>query len=561
MLEMAPLKRCAVFLLCVCLAGCQLLRPYQGPVAPTPGHWKGSYDAPDAGVPVIPPTWKEDVSVKTEEQLVKKSLAENDSTSSNKDQAPVKETRFEDVCKELDNWWEIFQDPLLNQLEEQALNSSYTLWAALERVIEARATAQINLAPLMPQVNFAPSFSRTGSLVENPIMGIASGAGAGGGGCLSSSSSSAAAATTATLPNLPNDFRFIQSQYLVPLNFSYEVDLWHQLDNAYYASVMRAQAESQAYLSVMLSLTADVATAYFQLRGLDSQAEVLRRNIIVRQHALEINQARFKAGLIVYVDVSRAEVEFERAKSDHADVLRQRGLQENILATLVGVPASVFSIEFDPVFVPPPVVPTGLPSELLCRRPDIAEAERNLAAAYRDIGVAYANFFPSLTLNAALGVESPFPHLLFSWKSRYWSIGMNILQTVFDGGRNQANLTYYRARYCESLANYQETVLQGFKDVEDSLVNLRWYVQQAEDLARAIKAARITLDLSEMRYLRGLVYYLDVVDAQRDLLQTEQNGVIVLQNRYVSTVLLIRALGGGWGPCETCRVDADETGE
>lgn len=565
------LGRIPAFVALSILTGCQLLRPYQGPIAPTPLEWKGSYSAPDAGVPAIPPTWKEDVQELPESRIVKEQSlkepanenGETEQVNSSEDphseesaheQQTQQEPSFDDVYRDLGNWWEIFQDPILNELEEQALNSSYTLWAALERVIEARATARINFAPLMPTVNLAPSINRTGSLIQSAIPTVGTGAGTGSAAtsCPNAVNPAAAAAASAlanAFQSFPRDFRFVQSQYLVPLNFSYEIDLWSQLNNAYYASLMRAQASSQAYLSVMLSLTADVASSYFQLRGLDSQQEVIRRNIIVRKNAFDINKARFNAGLIVYVDVSRAEVQLARAYSDDDDVRRMRGLQENVLATLVGVPASVFSLDPNPIFVPPPVVPTGLPSELLCRRPDIAEAERNLAAAYRDIGVAYANFFPSLTLNAGLGVESPFPHQLFSWKSRYWTVGLDILQNVFDGGRNQANLDYYRARFSEAMANYQETVLQSFKDVEDSLVNLRWYAKQAEDLADAVKASRTTLELSQMRYARGLVNYLDVVDAERDLLQAEQNSVIVLGDRYVSTVMLIKALGGGWGPC------------
>lgn len=534
----------SLFVLAI-LTSCQLQSPYQGPLTPTPDQWKGSYTNPDTGVPVISPTWSEE--------------------EGQKENLPPKEPTFEEICQDLDNWWEIFEDPILNELEEQALNSSYTLWAALERVIEARATARLNFAPLMPNVTLAPSFSRVGSLVQNPLTGI--GSGSSGNGLESSSycapppspfDIAAAKAVANASQNAPRSFRFIQSQYLIPMNFSYEIDLWYQLHNAYDAAFYRAQAVSQAYLSVFLSLTSDVAAAYFQVRALDTQKEVLRRNILVRQHAVDINRSRFNAGLIVYVDVSRAEVELARAKSDEDDVNRLRGLQENILATLVGVPASVFCLEYNPIFVPPPVIPTGIPSELLCRRPDIAEAERNLAASYKDIGVAYANFFPSLSLNAALGVESPFPHKLFSWQSRYWAVGMNILQSVFDGGRNQANLDYYRARFQESMANYQEHVLQAFKDVEDSLVNLRWYAVQAQDLSDAVKAAQTTLQLSQMRYARGLVNYLDVVDAERELLQTEQNSVIVLGDRYVSTVMLIKALGGGWGQNE-CSDDDEET--
>lgn len=545
------------------LVGCQLIAPYKGPLTPTPDQWKTSYTAPDAGKPTIPTNWKkDDLSGQPPSPPLK------DHSPSSENQTPSSESKtqpqqIEDVRRDLCNWWEIFQDPILNQLEEQALNSSYTLWAALERVIEARDQARINFAPLLPGINFSPSFSRTGSLFQNPIPG-----GSGKTPCTSLSPSSlgslaqeaqAAVANPAAslLTNMPKDFRFVQSQYLVPLNLRYEVDLWSRLNNTYLASLIQAQAASQAYLSVLLSLSADVATAYFQIRGLDAQQEIIQGNIRIRQHAVDLNKIRYKAGLIVYLDVSRAEVELARAHSDSDDVRRLRGLQENLLATLIGVPASVFSIAYKPLIIPPPVVPRGLPSELLCRRPDIAEAERNLAAAYYQIGVAYANFFPSLSLNAAFGFESPFANQLFSWRSRFWQVGWDIMQTVFDAGRNEANLDYYKARFREAMANYQQQVLQAFRDVEDALVNLHGYADQAQDLAVAVRAAHVTLELSQMRYNRGLINYLDVVDAERQLLETEQSSVIVLGNRYISTVMLIRALGGGWGPCDNCEKDRE----
>jgi multidrug efflux system outer membrane protein len=567
------------------LIGCQLLCPYKGPITPTPYQWKTTYSAPDAGQPAVPMVWKEDISTQPSNPSDDPSPFENKNLSTSNAESPpitsltetlanaspetqpeteIQGPLVEDVCRDLYNWWEIFQDPILNQLEEQALASSYTLWAALERVLEARATARINFSPLLPAVNFDPSFLRFGALIQNPLTGIggsAQPASAAAAGSISSMSDAAnattAAAATNAISNIPNVFRIVQTDYLVPLTMSYEVDLWSQLHNNYYASFIRAQASSQAYLSILLSLTADVASAYFQIRGLDAQQEVLQRNIAVRQNAVDINQARFDAGLIVYLDVSRAQVELARAHSDSADVRRLRGLQENLLATLVGTPASVFSIEYNPVIYPPPVIPRGIPSELLCRRPDIAEAERNLAAAYRDIGVAYANFFPSLTLNAAFGFESPFTHELFSWQSRFWLVGWNVMQTVFDAGRNEANLNYYKARFWEAMANYQEQVLQSFRDVEDSLVNLREYANRAQDLAVAVRAAHVTLELAQLRYNRGLINYLDVVDAERQLLETEQNAVIVLENRYTSTVMLIRSLGGGWGPCDSCS-ESDE---
>lgn len=514
------------------LISCQLLRPYQSPLTPTPDEWKTTYDGPETAQPVA--------SESDSEEQIEESKP-----------TPASEPCFEQVCAQLDNWWKVFQDPVLNGLEEQALDSSYTLWAALERVIEARAQARIERSPLFPAVTFNPSFTRTGSLFQNPFPNGNGGAAAATPTNISNSSSFSSSPltpnTAASTPSVPSAFRFVQTQYLVPLNFSYEVDLWNQLHNNYYAAVFRAQASSQAYLSVLLSLTADVASTYFQIRGLDAQKAVILKNIEARKKTLEINQARYQAGIIVYLDVSRAEVELARAHSDLDDVIRLRGLQENLLGTLVGIPAPLFSVSYDPLVVPPPVIPTGIPSELLCRRPDIAESERLLAAAYNEIGVAYANFFPSLNLNAALGFSSPFAHNLFSWKARFWQVGWSIMQTVFDGGRTQANLDYYKALFSESMANYQERVLQAFQDVEDALVNLRQYAQQAQDLSWATKAARQTLELSQMRYNRGLVNYLDVVDAERSLLQTEQNAMIVLGNRYTSTVLLIRALGGGWG--------------
>ncbi len=441
-----------------------------------------------------------------------------------------------------------------------------SLWAALERVIQARDQARISFAPLLPSVNFNPSFLRSGQLYLDPFAGpLPGGSGTGtsttplisSSGIQGSSSTITTGAAATNTPVFPLTYRFVNTQYFLPLTLNYEVDLWSQLNNAYYASLIRSQAASQAYLSVLLSLTADIASNYFQLRDLDAQQEVIQGNIRVRQEAVDINTARYNAGLVPYLDVSRAQLVLAQAHADSDDVRRMRGLQENIIATLVGVPASVFSIEYNPVIIPPPVIPTGIPSELLCRRPDIAEAERNLAAAYRDIGVAYANFFPSFSLNAELGFEGPFLHNLLSWKARFWQVGWNIMQVVFDGGRNQANLEYYRSRFREALANYEQQVLTAFQDVENALVNLRGNAERAQDLAVAVQAAEETLELSQLRYNRGLTNYLDVVDAERSLLETEQTSVIVLGNRYAATVALIRALGGGWGPCNSCVSEED----
>ncbi len=240
-------------------------------------------------------------------------------------------------------------------------------------------------------------------------------------------------------------------------------------------------------------------------------------------------------------------MEVSRAEADLMDVRRLRGLQENAMASLVGIPAPIFSFDFHPLESLPPNVPEGLPSDLLFRRPDIAEAERRLAAAYAEIGVAYASFFPSVNLNASLGLQSPVAGSLLTWKARLWEVGLGVMQSVFDAGRNCANLAYMESRFRETLSTYQERVLTAFQDVEDSIVNIRQRAYQDRALEEASNAARITFDLSQVRYERGLVTYLDVVDAERTLLETEQNGIIILGERYIAAIRLIKSLGGGWG--------------
>ncbi|MBA2367750.1 MAG: efflux transporter outer membrane subunit [Candidatus Protochlamydia sp.] len=487
---------------------CRLIAPYQAPCTPTPLTWKN--------------------------QTV------------NEEELPSSGKEFEQCKEELDYWWEIFDDPLLNELEGQALESSYTLWAALEKVIQARAIARIDRASLLPAIGFNPSFNRSGMLLQNLFKDLLSTqANPGQQPMVQKGSSPCAGSQQNSIPSL---FRAVQTQYILPFELSYELDFFGKLANTYDSALYSAQASAQAYLSVLLTLTADIAANYFQLRSLDKQKALLERTIASRNKALDILSVRFKAGLIIYIDVTRSEAELARAKADLSDIERLRGIQENTIATLVGIPAPVFSLHFNPLELPPPLIPDGLPSDLLYRRPDIAQVERELAAAYAQIGVAYAEFFPSVNLTASLGLESPVARALLSWKARFWEVGLNVMQSVFDGGRNCANLDYTQSLFRESMANYQQQVLTAFQDVEDSLISLRQRAVQDEALLEASQAARQTLNLSEMRYNQGLINYLDVVDAERTLLQTEQTSVIVLGERYVSTVRLIKALGGGWSP-------------
>ncbi|MFI5343252.1 MAG: efflux transporter outer membrane subunit [Chlamydiales bacterium] len=507
------------------MVSCQLTKPYEPPPTTAPIEWKNTSDQ----------------------------NAPNESQESSSEEAACQNENSEEEARakaieQLANWWEIFDDPVLNQLEEQAVELNYHLLATFEKVLEARAIARINLAPLYPSAYFSPVYQRSQMLVTSPI-------------------SIPSSLLTATTPNAPppsssssnqllntglptNVFRFLDTEYALPFNFQYEVDLWKRLHNIYYGSVYRAQAAEEDYFNVLLSLTAEVASSYFQMRDYDFQGKILDEAIRSRQTSYEINRDRFKAGLLNYVDVSRAEVQVANAQSDSINVKRLRETQVNLIATLVGVPASTFSLDYHPVEVPPPKIPTGLPSELLCRRPDILEAERLLAAAYTDIGVAYSGFFPSLNLNASVGLESPVTSILFDWKARMWEIGASIVQLIFDAGRTQATVDLAIARFREQFNNYQETVLSAFQEVETALVNLREKASQAQALENSVKSSQITYDLSYMRYRQGVDIYLNVTDAERDLLQAKQNSAIVLGDRYVQTVALIQALGGGWGTCE-----------
>lgn len=494
------------------MLSCQLTKPYQSPLTITPTEWKNEEKAP----------------------------CENEKGE--------EETRAQAIAQ-LDNWWEIFNDPILNQLEEQAIQSNYHLLATFEKVLEARAIARINQAALYPSAYFSPVYQRSQMLVKSPVS-LPPGLLTPPTGVNAPPPSSSSGANPILNPGLPtNVFRFLNAEYALPFNFQYEVDLWNRLHNIYYGSVYRAQAAEEDYFNVFLSLTAEVASHYFQMRDFDLQAEILEEIIRSRQTTYEINRNRYYAGLLNYVDVSRAEVQVANAQSDSVNVKRLREGRVDLIASLVGVPASNFSLDYHPIEMPPPKIPAGLPSELLCRRPDILQAERLLAATYADIGVAYAGYFPSLNLNASIGLESPVPRILLDWKSRMWEIGASITQLIFDGGRTQANVDLAISRFREQFYNYQETVLNAFQEVETALVNIREKAAQEVALNESAQASRITFDLSYMRYRQGVDIYLNVTDAEKDLLQARQNAAIVLGDRYVQTVALIQALGGGWGPC------------
>lgn len=425
---------------------------------------------------------------------------------------------------EFDNrWWEVFGDCLLNQLEETGTVNSPNLFVALDKVAQARAIAGVELSSLYPQLNLNPSYSNTGMLFKIFIPP----------GLLP---------PTTTINEI---FRIHQVQYNLPLNMSYEIDLWGKLRGQYESAAMDAQKQEEDFLNALLTLTADIASSYFQVRLLDMQIDIVGGNLNLLRKSLRLVRTRFDKGLVNYQDVVSAELEFANTEAAYKDTLRQRAIYEDMLGTLIGVPASEFCMPHYPLEGIPPNISPNLPSTILLARPDIAAAEREMAARHALIGVAYASFFPSLQLTSALGFSSPDFGEFLKWNSRLWSIGANIAQPIFDAGRNRAYLNLAYARFNEASHGYRQTVLTAFQEVEDALVNLKYQKEEYESYQRAVGFAKTRLKLSTQRYEQGLNNYLEVIDSERAALQTETQAVNSLGLRYLATIQLIKALGTG----------------
>jgi multidrug efflux system outer membrane protein len=410
------------------------------------------------------------------------------------------------------SWWELFGDQTLNELEQQATTNNQELKAAVARVTQARSTARVAKAEFFPNLEADPSATR------NRIS-----------------------------PNIASPFpKNNFNDFQVPLDFSYEVDIWGRVRRSFEAATDEAKASVAGYETVLLTLKADVAQDYFTLRAIDAERVILRNTIALRQQALQLVQSRYQGGAASDLDVSRAETELSTAESEYIGLGKSRVELENALAVLVGKSASDFSLTESPLDLLPPVIPPGLPSDLLERRPDVAESERLLASQNARIGIAKAAFFPVVRLTGAAGLESGDISTLFNWQSRAWSLGPSISLPIFEGGRNLANLKRSQGAYEEAVAKYRERILVAFSEVENGLSGLRILAEQATAQSRSVTAAGRTADISNKRYLAGLVSYLEVVDSDRTKLQTEREAARILGQRLVTSVQLVKALGGGW---------------
>ena len=409
------------------------------------------------------------------------------------------------------NWWTLFNDPRLDELEAQALAGSFDLKAALARIDEARAARDIVRAGFFPTVNFNPSLMR--------------------------SRPSANGAPPVTTNNL------IQ----LPLDLNYEVDVWGKVRRGYEAADATYQASIADAAVIRLSLQSNVAVGFLNLRSLDAQEQILIHYIEQFRHQVDLTERQKRAGMVDQTAVAQARTQLDSTLPQLQEVRRQRADQEHALAVLLGRPPSELSLATDPLTgqQQPPVIPPGLPADLLAHRPDVAEAEQNLVAANAQIGVAVSAFLPNVQLAASVGYGSVGFGNALQWNNHFWSVGPTASVPIFEGGALVAGLAQARGHYAELMAAYRGVLVGAFRDVEDALNDIRYFTEESESLDRAIKSAREYARLAEDQYKGGLINYLTVVDAYRTLLTNELSAAQTLNQRMASTVLLIKAVGGG----------------
>lgn len=416
------------------------------------------------------------------------------------------------------SWWELFGDSRLSRLMKEAEQGNSSLEIAFHRLNEARALARADRAGLFPflSLNASAERSRGGNRSNQ-------GGTSGGGG---------------SAPR--NTFR-------ATLDLDYELDLWGRVRNQMAAGRARTNAAEANYFSALLSLQGELAANYFALRAQDAEIALLRRTVQLRRKTLQLARTRFEEGDIGQIDVAQAETDLAETESTGIGLEKRRAELEHAIALLLGKTPSQFSLPPIQLEGAPPSVPASVPSDLLERRPDIAAAEREMAAANAEIGVARAALFPSVTIGLTGGAQSSVIEKLTSSASRVWGLGPAAIDLpIFEGGKRRANVVAAEARYNQAAATYRETVLKAVRDVEDALSGISILRRQSAAQEATVASARRALDLSQKRYDSGLVAYYEVLDAQRTLLQAEQEAERIQRERFLAAVQLIKALGGGW---------------
>jgi NodT family efflux transporter outer membrane factor (OMF) lipoprotein len=411
-------------------------------------------------------------------------------------------------------WWELYGDTQLNGLEDKVAVSNQTLKAAAEQYLTAREQVQVSRAAYYPTLSVTPQISQERVSQNRPL------------------------ALSGT--------RTTNTDTVIAGQASWEPDFWGSVRRTVEESRSNAQASAANLANVELSIRAELALDYFELRGLDTDQQLLNDTVKAYQQSYDLTVSRFKGGIATDSDVALAETQLQSTISQSIDIGVARAQFEHAIATLIGVPASSFSIAADPLNLALPQLPTGVPSALLERRPDISSAERLTQAANAQIGIAVAAFYPTITLFGGGGFESTRAGNLFQGPSALWSLGGSAAELLFDAGRRHALTEQARHNYEAQTANYRESVLNAFQEVEDQLSSLRIYQQEAVSQQAAVLAARRSTQISTNRYKGGTTNYLEVLTAQTVQLSNERTAADLTTRQFASSVQLIRALGGGW---------------
>jgi outer membrane protein, multidrug efflux system len=414
-------------------------------------------------------------------------------------------------------WWQIFKDDQLNGYEQQLLKANQSLEAAQQRLEQARSLARVASAGYFPQLNADPLAARQRLSGNRPVV-------------------------STVVPTVP----VTQNNFEVPFSLSYELDLFGRVRRNLEAANASLQSTAANLQNTQLVLTAELAADYFTIHELDAEINVVQEAIKYQQKGLELVQDRHNGGIASGLEVAQQATVLDSTVSQLHLLQQQRDQFEHAIAVLVGTPASGFSVPVAPLPTTPPPVPLGVPSDVLERRPDVAAAERTMAQENALVGVATAAFYPNISLTGSGGVQSRDITSLVSAPSAFWAVGSDLLQPVLNGGRNRANLAAAKSSYNASVADYRQSVLTAFQQVEDGLSGLNALSQASAAQSAAVEDARRALDLANNRYVGGVTTYLDVITAQTTLLSNERLATQLLGQQMVTSVFLVKALGGGW---------------
>lgn len=430
-------------------------------------------------------------------------------------------------------WWLRYNDPTLDRLQQQVLAANPTLAIAKARLAQARAQADVSRAGLFPQLNAGARVSRFKISGNRPLTNYAS----------------------------PQNST-VQNDYTFSFNASYEVDLFGRVSRSVEATQATAQQAEADLANARLVLTAELAATYVNLRALDTEIDVVNRSVALQRRALELITARYDGGAASGLEVAQQQALLDNTLTQVEVLAKQRSQFEHAIASLTGTPAPNFELPPQPLTASmmPPAIPLGLPSDLLERRPDIAGAERAMAAANAQIGVATAAFYPSVMLNPSIGADSREIGTLLDAPSLLWSIGVSAVQTIFDAGRTRANVNFARAGYEATVANYRRVVLGAMQEVEDGITGLAALDRASAQSLKAVTDARKVLDMAADRYSGGATTYLDVITAQQAVLNTERQAAQLKGQQLLVSVFLIKALGGDWTHPATAMQPASPAG-